>query len=66
MSPIEVEQHDESTEEIVDWRFEQLLRVGYESGQARVLSQRVEVDLHQAVDLVLTGCPPGLALKILL
>jgi hypothetical protein len=66
VSPIEVEQHDESTEEIVDWRFEQLLRVGYESRQAHVLSQRVEVDLHQAVDLVLTGCPPGLALQILL
>lgn len=65
MSPIEVEQHDESTEEIVDWRFEQLLRVGYESRQAHVLSQRVEVDLHQAVDLVLNGCPPDLALKIL-
>ena len=65
MSPIEVEQHDESTEEIVDWRFEQLLRVGYESRQAHVLSHRVEVDLHQAVDLVLNGCPPDLALKIL-
>jgi coenzyme F420-reducing hydrogenase gamma subunit len=65
VSPIEVEQHDESTEEIVDWRFEQLLRVGYESRQAQVLSQRVEVDLHQAVDLVLNGCPPDLALKIL-
>jgi hypothetical protein len=65
VSPTEVEQHDDATEEIVDWRFEQLLRGGYERRQAHVLSQRVEVDLHQAVDLVLRGCPPELALKIL-
>jgi hypothetical protein len=65
VSPTEVEQR-ESAEEILDWRFEQLLRVGYESRQAHVLSHRVEVDLHQAVDLVLHGCPPELALKILL
>jgi len=66
VSPTELEQRDSSEEiQILDWRFEQLLRVGYERRQAHVLSHRVEVDLHQAVDLVLNGCSPELAFKIL-
>jgi len=66
VSPAELEQLQESDVEILDWRFEQLLRVGYERRQARVLSLRLEVDLHQAVDLVRHGCPPELAVQILL
>ena len=67
VSPAEVEQQREASEEqILDWRFEQLLCAGYERRQARVLSQRLEVDLHGAVDLVRRGCPPELALRILL
>ena len=66
VSPTEVEQRESAVEEILDWRFEQLLHVGYERRQARVLSRRREVDLHQAVDLVRRGCPHDLALLILL
>ena len=67
VSPAEVEQQREATaDQILDWRFEQLLRVGYERRQARVLSQRFEVDLHRAVDLVRRGCPHDVALRILL
>jgi primosomal protein N'' len=62
----DVEQRETAEEEILDWRFEQLLHVGYERRQARVLSRRREVDLHQAVDLVGRGCPHALALQILL
>ncbi len=62
----DVEQRVAAEEEILDWRFEQLLHVGYERRQARVLSRRREVDLHQAVDLVRRGCPHDLALLILL
>jgi hypothetical protein len=62
----DVEQREAKEEEIFDWRFEQLLRVGYERHQARVLSQRLEVDLHQAVDLIGRGCPHDVALLILL
>jgi hypothetical protein len=62
----DVEQRQTAEEDILDWRFEQLLRVGYERRQARVLSRRREVDLHQAVDLVRRGCPHALALQILL
>jgi len=66
VSPTEVEQREAAVEEILDWRFEQLLRVGYARRQARVLSRRLEVDLHQAVDLVRRGCAHDLALQILL
>jgi hypothetical protein len=62
----DVEQREAAEEEILDWRFEQLLRVGYERRQARVLSRSLEVDLHQAVDLVRRGCPHELALSILI
>jgi hypothetical protein len=62
----DVKQRETTEEEILDWRFEQLLRVGYERQQARVLSQRLEVDLHQAVDLIGRGCPHDVALAILL
>ncbi len=62
----DVEQRETAEEEILDWRFEQLLLVGYERRQARVLSRRREGDLHQAVDLVRRGCPHALALQILL
>jgi hypothetical protein len=53
-------------EEILDWRFEQLRRVGYDHDQALVVSRQLEVDLHQAVDLVRSGCSCELALLILL
>jgi hypothetical protein len=53
-------------EEILDWRFEQLRRVGYDRDQALVVSRRLDIDLHQAVDLVRSGCSFELALLILL
>ena len=65
MNLTEIERRD-AEEEILSWRFEQLLRVGYERRQARVLSRRLDVDLHHAVDLVRRGCSHELALLILL
>jgi hypothetical protein len=53
-------------DEIRGWRFEQLQRAGYKRQEALILSRRPEVDLHQAIDLVRRGCPPELALEILL
>ena len=52
--------------EVRAWRFEALDRSGYESDAAVVLAANVEVDLHDAVELVLRGCPPALAARILL
>jgi hypothetical protein len=52
--------------EVRAWRFEALRRSGYESDAAVMLAARVEVDLHEAVDLIRRGCPPALAARILL
>ena len=57
---------DSEVEAILRWRFDELVRGGYDVGSALVLASHVEVDLHQAVDLARRGCPPGTALRILL
>ena len=54
------------TERIERWRAEELQRAGYEPRAAGRLAVRHDVDLHAAVDLLERGCPPDLALKILL
>jgi len=55
----------ESTD-VVGWRLEQLSTRGYGAFEAMVLAHHLEVDLHQAIDLAGRGCPPQLALRILL
>jgi hypothetical protein len=62
----DVAQREAAFEEILDWRFEQLMRVGYDRDQALVVASRLDVDLHQAVDLIRSGCSCELALLILL
>ena len=52
--------------EVLAWRFDSLCRTGYDLDAAAVLAANVEVDLHDAVDLVMRGCPPELAARILL
>ncbi len=51
---------------IVRWRSEELERAGYAPDGAAALAARLEVDLHEAIDLVKGGCPPDIAVKILL
>jgi len=51
---------------IVRWRSEELERAGYSPDGAAALAARLEVDLHEAIDLVKGGCPPDIALRILL
>ena len=53
-------------ERIESWRREELERAGYSAGAATELARRHDVDLHVAVDLVERGCPPDIALRILL
>ena len=66
MTVEQLEQGGRTAEAVVDWRFEQLRRVGYDRRGARLLSRRVDIDLHLAVDLLRDGCPQELALEILL
>jgi hypothetical protein len=53
-------------EAILRWRFEELVRSGYDIGSALVLASHVEIDLHDASSLTQQGCPPETALRILL
>lgn len=57
---------DTEAEAILRWRFDELVRAGYDVGSALMLASHVEVDLHAATDLVRRGCPPDTALRILL
>ncbi len=66
MVTADIAQREAAFEEILDWRFEQLRRVGYDRDEAQLVSRRLDVDLHQAVDLVRSGCSCELALLILL
>ena len=53
-------------ERVERWRAEALERAGYASDEARELAARLDVDLHEAIDLVERGCSPELAARILL
>lgn len=67
MTAAQFELMDETeAEAILRWRFDELMRAGYDIGAALMLASHVEVDLHQAAALVRGGCPSEIALRILL
>jgi len=47
------------------WRTAELMRVGFPGDDAVALAARLDVDLHEAIELVRRGCPPELAIRIL-
>jgi hypothetical protein len=53
-------------ERVERWRTEELMRAGYDPDAALQLATHHEVDLRQAASLLERGCPPDLALRILL
>ena len=53
-------------EAVICWRFEELLRAGFERTDAEQVAFHFEIDLHDAADLVRRGCPSGTAREILL
>ena len=48
------------------WRFDELLRAGYDISDAAELALHLHVDLHWAIGLVQRGCPSSTALRIAL
>jgi ketol-acid reductoisomerase len=67
MSTAESQQIDApEVEEVLRWRFEVLVRAGYDAGNAMILASHASVDLHKATDLLSSGCPPETALRIVL
>ena len=57
---------EDEAERVIRWRFDELIRAGYESDEALKVAVRVEVDLHIATELVRRGCPAQTAVRILL
>jgi hypothetical protein len=51
---------------VLGWRYEALVRAGYSEREAMLLADRVDIDLHRAVELVESGCGAKTALRILL
>jgi hypothetical protein len=67
MTAAQFEQLEEETAvEVLRWRFDVLMRAGFDMEQAAALAANVEIDLHLAADLLGRGCPPETALRILL
>jgi hypothetical protein len=53
-------------DQVERWRAHELERAGYSTEAAAQLAGRHDVDLHHAVELLLSGCPAEIALRILL
>jgi hypothetical protein len=52
-------------ERVERWRTSELMRVGFPGDDAVALAARMDVDLHEAIELVQRGCPTQLAIRIL-
>jgi hypothetical protein len=65
MAAAEVQDRTEM-DRVEAWRLEELLRAGYPDSAASALAPRFDVDLHTAVSLLQQGCPPEIAVAILI
>lgn len=66
MPTLDTRRVQEDDGEVLAWRAEELVRAGYDGDNALMLALERRVDLHAAVDLLRRGCPPQLAIRILL
>ena len=66
MPAVQVHIQETEQERVERWRLEALVKVGYDSTSAAQLAVRNDVDLHRAIELVERGCPPEIAVRILL
>ena len=66
MTAAELQRPKDELQIVEQWRVDELVRAGYDEAAAKTLAQRMDVDLHRAADLLRNGCPPDLALNILL
>ena len=67
MSTTQVQQQTQSEiEEVLRWRFDELVRANYTVEDAVDIAAHVEIDLHEAIALRERGCPSATAVRILL
>jgi hypothetical protein len=64
--PVVQEIIETEQERVERWRAEELMRAGFDPAAAVELASRHDVDLHRAAELIDRGCPPELAMQILL
>jgi hypothetical protein len=60
------ERESPEVEAVLRWRFEELVRAGYDAGSALIIAGHAEVDLHAARRLLERGCRPETAIQIVL
>ena len=66
MTATETTRPETEIERIERWRRTELERAGYSTESAVEIAARLDVDLHQAVQLLERGCPADIAARILL
>ena len=66
MAPTEVNQIEAESTRVERWRAEALEKAGYDPVSAHELATHSHVDIHRAIALVENGCPPELAVQILI
>jgi hypothetical protein len=66
MAAAQLEHRKTESDLVRRWRFDELLRAGYDIADAAELAFRTEIDLHWAVSLVQRGCPSATATRIAL
>ena len=67
MTAAQLEELEASEVDVVRrWRFDQLVRAGYQDEDAIELAFHLDVDLHLLTNLVRRGCPSGTAVRIAL
>ena len=60
------EQSQSEVEEVLRWRFDELVRAQYTVEDALEIAAHIEIDLHRAIALREHGCPSPTAARILL
>lgn len=66
MAAADVKLAESELERIERWRSQALERGGYAPDAAHAIAARLDIDLHEAIDLVKAGCPPEIAVRILI
>jgi hypothetical protein len=63
---LEALDNEAEVDQIRRWRFDQLVRAGYEDDDAIELAFHLDIDLHTLTSLVRRGCPSATAVRIVL
>lgn len=57
---------EDTVQQVLDWRELRLIDCGCDERTASTIARRLDVDLHEACDLLARGCTPRLVAEILL